>query len=92
MVPPNPAQIRRSTLTTLARPKGSSPLRAEDGIRTRDPHLGKVMDLVFEVLANPRACRSVVPMQSWRHTYEPIGDCVAQVPNLEVLQAKFVSG
>jgi hypothetical protein len=31
-------------------------------------------------------------MQSWRHTYEPISDCVAWVPNLEVLQAKFVSG
>ena len=31
-------------------------LRAEDGIRTHDPHLGKVRDLVHEVLAGPVAC------------------------------------
>jgi hypothetical protein len=31
----------------------------EDGIRTREPHLGKVMDLVHDVLVSPLACGSV---------------------------------
>jgi hypothetical protein len=37
---PDPAQIRRAPLGVSSDPEF---LRAEDGIRTRDPHLGKVM-------------------------------------------------
>ena len=37
---------------------------AEDGIRTRDPHLGKVMDLVHLVPATPLECGSVHPVSS----------------------------
>src|ERR1700691_4457206 len=36
--------------------------RAEDGIRTRDPHLGKVIEFVYGVLGCPL---------SWRPVYGP---------------------
>jgi hypothetical protein len=29
---------------------------AEDGIRTRDPHLGKVFEIVYDVRASPLNC------------------------------------
>src|ERR1700693_4411589 len=37
---------------------------AEDGIRTRDPHLGKVMDLVQLVPCSPPTCGSVGPVST----------------------------
>jgi hypothetical protein len=37
---------------------------AEDGIRTRDPHLGKVMEFVCLGLAGPQRCGSVHPVSS----------------------------
>ena len=40
------------------------PSRAEDGIRTRDPHLGKVLDLVLGVSSTPLPCCSVHPVST----------------------------
>src|SRR6185437_13571769 len=38
---------------------GSRPDGAEDGIRTRDPHLGKVFEFVYGVQASPLSWRPV---------------------------------
>jgi hypothetical protein len=37
---------------------------AEDGIRTRDPHLGKVVISVCAVASSPPPCRSVHPVST----------------------------
>src|SRR5512138_3665695 len=47
--------------------------RADDGIRTRDPHLGKVMRYQLRYIRAPRARSSPVAMQndspgSWAYT------------------------
>jgi hypothetical protein len=44
---------------------GSSPFGADDGIRTRDPHLGKVAELVFPVLDGLAQCGFVYPVSTY---------------------------
>jgi len=43
---------------------GSSPIGADDGIRTRDPNLGKVLTWVFVVIPSPLACDCVYPVST----------------------------
>lgn len=69
-----------TALQAVASPLGHStaglmPLhpRADDGIRTRDPHLGKVMRYQLRYIRAPRARSSPVAMQndspgSWAYT------------------------
>jgi hypothetical protein len=45
---------------------------AEDGIRTRDAHLGKVMDLVHRVPGQSLACSSVHPVSTSPTTFAPV--------------------
>jgi hypothetical protein len=57
-VSPDRNQIRRPTARVVASAvyqMGSSALRAEDGIRTRGPHLGKVLGFVHGVRLTPYA-------------------------------------
>ncbi len=46
---------------------------AEDGIRTRDPHLGKkkVAEPVHRVLSSPLACRRVHPVSTQSTGFAP---------------------
>jgi hypothetical protein len=60
------------TFVVLARRLVSLTLGAEDGIRTRDPNLGKVAEIVRTVLSGPLACSSVRPVSSPSTEFAPV--------------------
>jgi hypothetical protein len=60
------------TCVALARRLLSLTLGAEDGIRTRDPHLGKVAVFVHGVLSSPLACCYVRPVSTQSTGFAPV--------------------
>ena len=59
-----PPTTNDPTHTTLARPEGNSSQRAEDGIRTRDSHLGKVVIFISMFSPTPLSCCTVQPVST----------------------------
>src|ERR1700683_673287 len=51
-------------------------MERKKGIRTRDPHLGKVVDLVCEFPASPLDCCSVHPVSTLVHSIRPCSRAV----------------
>ena len=53
------ALSRDAQVTGSDEPSASAQLELEDGIRTRDPRLGKVFEFIHRVLASPLKCALV---------------------------------